>query len=341
MNLHISYKVDKTPDLDREFQSQIQKLSRRLQVFRPELVHLHAIVERNAAREGVVVSLNLRLPSGQMATKEHGSPAGAAVKAAFNELVSQLTKHKELLRGHRQHRRGGEAEPGVPFEKTIAAVHVPKVSNGDVTTWVDANLERLMRYIQRELRYRESNGRIAAGRLSVNEVLDETIAMALGDGEERPELLSLERWLYRLARRAMDHLERDGEPVETVHLEVSVRKQNVRASDEPQLQFHQPDEMMTEEDIIADRGAPTPEETLYSDEMVAMVETALRGAKPHEREAFILSAIEGFTIKEIAAIAERPAREVEADLAAARDRLQRSLPRATPLRERLLRSRTA
>jgi DNA-directed RNA polymerase specialized sigma24 family protein/ribosome-associated translation inhibitor RaiA len=341
MNLHISYKVDKTADLEHEFQTQIQKLSRRLQVFRPELVHLHAIVERNSAREGTVVSLNLRLPSGQMATQEHGSPAPAAVKASFNELVRQLTKHKEMLRGQRHRHRAKEGEPGVPFEDTVAAVHAPKVSNGDVSTWVDANVERLMRYIQRELRYRESNGRIESNALSVNEVLGETIAMALGNEEERPELLSLERWLYRLAKRAMDHLELDGNDVDTVHLEVSVRKQNVRASDEPQLQYHQPDEMMTEEDVIADRGAPTPEETVYSDEMVAMVETALRGAKPHEREAFILNAIEGFTIKEIAAIAERPAPEVEADLTAARDRLQRSLPRATPLRERLLRSRTA
>ena len=340
MNLHISYKVDKTAELDREFQTQIQKLSRRLQVFRPELVHLHAIVERNSAREGTVVSLNLRLPSGQLAAQEHGSPAVAAVKGAFNELLKQLTKHKDLLRGERHRRRVKEAEP-VGFEKTVAAVHPPKVSNGDVSHWVDANVERLMRYIQRELRYRESTGRIEPNALSVNEVLDETIAMALGDGEERPELLSLERWLYRLAKRAMDHLERDGNDIETVHLEVSVRKQNVRASDEPQLQYHQPDEMMTEEDVIADRGAPTPEETLYSDEMVAMLETALRDAKPQEREAFILNAIEGFTVKEIAAIAERPAREIEADLTAARDRLQRSLPRATPMRERLLRSRTA
>ncbi len=342
MNLHISYKVDKTAELDREFQTQIQKLSRRLQIFRPELVHLHAIVERNSAREGTVVSLNLRLPSGQMATQEHGSPAGAAVKGAFNELVKQLTKHKDLLRGERHRRKGKNGEAaGLAFEASVAAVHAPKVSNGDVSQWVDANVERLMRYIQRELRYRESTGRIEPNALSVSEVLDETIAMALGDGEEKPELLSLERWLYRLARRAMDHLERDGKEVETVHLEESVRKQNVRASDEPQLQYHQPDEMMTEEDVIADRGAPTPEETFYSDEMVAMLETALRDAKPQEREAFILNAIEGFTIKEIAAIAERPAREIEADLSAARDRLQRSLPRATPMRERLLRSRTA
>jgi RNA polymerase sigma factor (sigma-70 family) len=165
--------------------------------------------------------------------------------------------------------------------------------------------------------------------------------MALGDGEEKPDVVSIERWLYRLALRAMDRLGRDGEPGPTVHFEESVRKQNVRASDEPQLQYHQPDEMMTENDVIPDRGTPTPEEAFYSDEMVAMVETALQGVKPEEREAFILSGIEGFTLKEIAAITEKPVKAVEGNLNAALEHLRKKLPAATPLREKLLHPKSA
>lgn len=340
MNLHISFKSHKTPEVEREFKSQVEKLTRRLQVFRPELIHLKAIVEQNSAREGTVVSLNLRLPSGQLATQEHGAPPVAAVKGAFTELLRQLNKHKELLRGRRHRHRAGEAE-GVPFESTVAVVKPPLVSNGDVNSWVNANLDRLERFIERELRYRESQGRARAGELSVPEVLDEAVAMALDDREEKPELLSLERWLYRLALRAMDQLSHDGDEVLTVHLEDSVRRQNVRGSDEPQLQYHQPDEMMLGENVIPDRSVPTPEEVAYSDEMVAMVETALRGAPREQREAFILSALEGFTVREIAAITERKAPQVEADLAAARDRLRKALPASTPLREKLLRAKSA
>ena len=86
MNVHISYKVSKTPDLEKEFNQQIQKMGKRLQFFRPELVHLHAIIEENNAREGPSVSLNLRLPSGQMAAKENGATPTAAIKAAFEQL---------------------------------------------------------------------------------------------------------------------------------------------------------------------------------------------------------------------------------------------------------------
>ena len=47
MNVHISYKAPKSPEVEREFQHNLQKIGRRLQVFRPELVHLHAILEEN------------------------------------------------------------------------------------------------------------------------------------------------------------------------------------------------------------------------------------------------------------------------------------------------------
>ena len=78
MNVHISYKISKTSDLEKLINQQVEKLGRYLQVFRPELVHLKASVEENSAREGVVVSLNLRLPSGQMAAHESSATATAA-----------------------------------------------------------------------------------------------------------------------------------------------------------------------------------------------------------------------------------------------------------------------
>ncbi len=99
MNFHVSYKAGKTPDVEREFQHQIQKLERRLQVFKPDLVQLHAVVEQENGR-GAITSLNLRLPSGQMSAQRSGENALAATKSAFADLISQVTKHKDLLRGH-------------------------------------------------------------------------------------------------------------------------------------------------------------------------------------------------------------------------------------------------
>ena len=73
-----------------------------------------------------MVSLNLRLPSGQMTAHETSATATTAVKSAFEELSEQVKKHKELLRNHHKwDRRRGPARVGggtVAFEQTIAAV---------------------------------------------------------------------------------------------------------------------------------------------------------------------------------------------------------------------------
>jgi len=346
MNVHISFKTAKAPDLEKQFNHQIEKLGRRLQVFRPELVHLKGIIEQSRTREGVVVSLNLRLPSGQMASQQAGPTGIAAVKAAFGDLMSQLTRHKDLLRSQRRGmlRRSVRERtlPGVPFEKTPAAVHPPVASVEDVKSYINANLSRLERFVERELRFREANSFLQPDLISKEEVVDEAIAAALGDEEERPELLSLERWLYRLSIRAINRVASgNGEAVIAVPLETSARKQNVRASDEPELQYHQPDEMLLQSDVIADRRMATPEDVAASDEMVDIVNGALKGGSREEREAFILFAFEGFTLREISAIADRKEDQVRASIEAARRRLQQTLP-VSHWRDKLLQnSKTA
>jgi len=324
MNVHVSYKVHKTPDIEKEISHQIEKIQKRLQVFRPELLHLKAILDQNSAREGTVVSLNLRLPSGQLTAQEKAPSATAAIKAAFDELIQQIGRHNELLRSSHKwrHWRGGpqeSPEPGVPFEQTLAAVMPPTISADDIGSYVNANLGRLERFVDRELHFRRTDEEIPEDGLSTAEVVNEVIARALG-GNERPEKLSLEPWLYHLALQAMNEMTARLHELEApVALEDSRRRQNVEASDEAGLQFHQPDEGWTRESAIPDRRVSTPEQAAYSDEMVALVQAALRGADRTDREAFLLYGIEGFSLNEIAAITGRHVEAVRESVQRARD----------------------
>ena len=215
MNVHISYKAGKTPEIEREFHHQFQKLERRLHVFNPDLVHFHAIVDQENG-QGASTSLNLRLPSGQMAVQKTGETLTAAVKAAFVDLLSQLTKHKDLLRGqwNWKSRRGSGRrpiiEPAIPFEQTFASVPAGTASSqpvlrqdGDVSAWVNTNLERLENFVDRELRYRVATGQVREDQISREEVIDEVIVSALSQEEIKPDELSLESWFYRLALRAL------------------------------------------------------------------------------------------------------------------------------------------
>jgi DNA-directed RNA polymerase specialized sigma24 family protein/ribosome-associated translation inhibitor RaiA len=326
MNVHVSYKVHKTPDIEKEVNHQIDKLQKRLQVFRPELVHLKAVIDQNPSREGILVLLNLRLPSGQLAAQNKATSPTAAVKAAFDELIQQVGRHKELLRSSHKWRRwrGGSQpspEPGVPFEQTLAAVMPPTISADDIGSYVNANLARLERFVDRELYFRRTDEETAVSgdALSTPEVVDEVIARALGD-HDRPEKMSLEPWLYRLALEAMNEMtSRLHELDSSVHLEDSNRRQNVEASDEASLQFHQPDEGWTRESAIPDRRVSTPEQAAYSDEVIALVQAALRGAERTDREAFLLYGIEGFSLGEIAAITGRHLEAVRESVQRARD----------------------
>jgi RNA polymerase sigma factor (sigma-70 family) len=309
MNVHVSYKVQKTPDIEKE------------------LVHLKVIVEQNSAREGTLVSVNLRLPSGQLAVQKKAASPTPAIKAGFEDLLQQINRHKELLRSSHKWRRWRgvpqeSPEPGVPFEETLAAVAPPTVSADDIGSYVNANLSRLLRFVDRELYFRRADQQIPEGGISTEEVVDEAIARALSDGD-RPEKLALEPWLYRLAMQAMDEmLMRLKEPEASIHLEDSRRKQNVQASDEVALQYHQSDEGWTRESVIADRRVITPEQAAYSDEMNVLLEAALRGADRTDREAFLLYGIEGFSLNEIAAITGRHPEAVRESVQRARERVR-------------------
>ena len=344
MNVHVSYRLPRTPTVEKDIQHQIEKLRKRLQVFRPELVHLRGVVEEISAREGTSVSLNLRLPSGQLAVQAKAPTAATAVRSAFEDLQQQVNKHKEIL--HSSHkwqrgRRGGSVRPGapvpeVPFEETLAAVYPPTVSADDIRSYVNANLARLERFIEREIYFREAQEAIAPDTLTKDEVLDETIAAALGDGQEKPERLALEPWLYRLALRALDELSRSDESNgNAICLEESARRRNVKASDEAELQFHQPDESITGETVIPDSRVATPEQIMASDEVLRLIASALRDLGSGPREAFILHAIEGFSIDEIMGITGLPADRVLTFISAAREHLRQAPSLAKEFRGRL------
>ncbi len=341
MNVHVSYKLRKTPDIDKEIQHWTGKIQKRLQVFRPELIHLKGSVEQNSPREGTTISLNLRLPSGQMAVRESAPTPAAAIKAAFDELLGQIGRHKELLRNsHRWRRRRateGRPTPEVPFEQTLASIPPLTATADDIRSYVNANFRRLRLFVEREIYFRESSGQLEPDSLNWEEVVDEAVAQALDESIEKPDRMGLEPWLYRLAIRAMDEFEsRLAEGEGDVNLQGLRRRRSERASDEPRLQFHQPDETTTTESGIADDRVSTPEAIAYSDEMITLVQFALRRASREDREAFILHAIEGFSVEEIAAIIDRKTEQVQDSIRNAREKLRHSFPINNPFKDKLL-----
>ncbi|HVJ06174.1 MAG TPA: HPF/RaiA family ribosome-associated protein [Candidatus Saccharimonadales bacterium] len=344
MNVHFTYKLGKSPKIEEYLQSQIEKLGPRLHVFNPDMVSLRGLIEE-APKSGFTVALNLRLPAGQMAARASAETLHAAIRISFEDLTEQLRKHKEHLRSQYRYPRvrGSERhriEPQVAFESTVAAVRPEAISSGDVTGFVNANLERLHRYIERELRFRRDSGQRRLAEVSAEEVIDEVIASALDEHRPRPEKIALEPWLYRLSRSAMDRL---GNQLESGPKSVRLNDSELHPVEdidgEEMMQFYHPDESLTNENLIADHRGSTPEDDASRDELMGMVERALRRATKHQREAFLLFTMEGFRLTEIAAITERTAEQVQADVTVAREHLRRSLINAGERRQKLVNNR--
>src|SRR5438477_9698097 len=346
MNVHFSYKASKNTDTEREIKQQTDKLAKRLQVFRPELVHLHGIVAESSTKGGgITVSLNLRLPSGQMASQSTAPTAVGAVKSSFHDLIHQLNAHKDLLRNRHQWRRQSKEHRRVPFKQTVASVTNGAPTDGvtlasrDIDQYVATELPRLNRFIDRELRYREATGMLQPNLVSREEVVDEAIATALSGEEHRPDKVSVERWLYGLALKSISAVAaRNSDETGTVHLEVPAGKPNVSGTDDAYLQFHQPDDKLSTEDILPNPDISTPEAVALSDEFIDQVQRALTGAPTEQREAFTLFAIEGFTVDEIAQVSKRDAAEVKKSIKAARSIVDHKLPNGNVLKKHLLKS---
>lgn len=362
MNVHVSYKAGKTADVEREFQHQLQKLERRLQVFKPDLVHIHAIVEQENNRSAST-SLNLRLPSGQMAAQRSGENALAAVKSAFADLLSQVTKHKELLRGHwtrksvRREGRGrltpmpmpaeplstwtAEAKHPEPLRAVLPQIPVNAAKTdgaavADIEIWLGGNLRKLERFVDRELNFRVEADQIRQDQITREEVIDEVIVSALSHEDGRRQLLSPESWFHRLALQAIRRLIHDNADIASISLDESAGIQNVTGSDENVLQYHQPDDSLPEESVIRDESVRTPEEIMAGDEMVAQLDIVLREVQAQDREAFVLFTLEGFTVDEISRLAGRPAEQVRQSIHHARTHIQQKLPTQNQLRRSLL-----
>ena len=70
--------------------------------------------------------------------------------------------------------------------------------------------------------------------------------------------------------------------------------------------------------------------------MVRMVEDALLKAPKEAREAFVLFAVEGFSLREIAAVTDRKPEQVEQSIANAREFLIKNLPAPNPFAKKII-----
>ena len=122
-----------------------------------------------------------------MAVNKKAQTAAAAVKAAFEDLLQQVTKHKDILRASHKWQRVAPRQhpaPGTPVQRGAVRADSGRGVSGDdisddIRSYVNANLARLDRFVEREIYFREAqDGMLARDSVSKDEVIDEAIAAA-------------------------------------------------------------------------------------------------------------------------------------------------------------------
>jgi ribosomal subunit interface protein len=99
MKLSISYKhVDAHEIVEKQCEREIEKLTKLLKSYEPDLVQLHGVFSKNPHNQEHSFSLNLSLPTGTLHATGVGDNVRASCKKAFTELDVQVKKHQSRLR---------------------------------------------------------------------------------------------------------------------------------------------------------------------------------------------------------------------------------------------------
>jgi ribosomal subunit interface protein len=106
MKFSISYKhVESHEAVEADTAHSVEKLSRLLKFYEPDLVQLHGVFSKNPHKEEHSFSLNLSLPTGTLHATGTAETVRAACKVAFAELESQVKKHQSRLRHDHEWKR--------------------------------------------------------------------------------------------------------------------------------------------------------------------------------------------------------------------------------------------
>ena len=106
---HIEAEVRVT--ITQEFERHIEKLNKLLARYAPDLVQLHASVEKIPHKPRSSFSLHLTLPTGTLHASGEGSDVRAGAKIAFSEIETQVKKHQQKLRKDYVWKRKGRVAP--------------------------------------------------------------------------------------------------------------------------------------------------------------------------------------------------------------------------------------
>lgn len=242
---------------------EVRQLEPHLVRFREDLVRLEVVASQTGGKTRIHVSLRLQLPSGVIAAQEEGLKVEPVLRKAFADLRHRLERHVARLkhdpdwkRPARRHRIGTLLPPARnAAEAERRAMYFDLI--GD-------HLDRVYDAVRRELTYLEAGGSVPEGRLGVRDLVDATVLKGLDRFEVRPTEFSVGDWLMQLAHETIEEEARAArralpEDAASLEAEPETPAEDPTEADQELFEFHQPDEVLRLEDLVADDAGTDPE----------------------------------------------------------------------------------
>lgn len=317
MNQKIQHRnVEMVPGLTKLIDRHSQKIQKLLPTFADDTLELHITLEKLPRKNQYRATLVLTMPQNAIRVEDIQDNPTASVIQAYGELVRRIKKFKSQLNREARWHREKEGETASVSET------LRTVMDGELRNAINRNLEKVDNYIRRELYHLVLTESITSQLIEPDAIVDEVFLEVASTALNRPEHLSLDQWMFQVAR---DKLSRRIEALEDAreepHLEENPRLES--PWDDEELNFHQPDESLRMEDLLRDQKIATPEDFMAREEEEAELNKAIAKLPKEIRESFVLQVLEGFNADEVAMITGASPQTVTKNVEAARKELRK------------------
>jgi len=290
-----------------------------LRRFPEDTLHLRIRLEQTPedwAARGV-----LSVPHGTVVGRGRGETLETALDALADSLFRDARRYKE--RRHADAAAGRKRRLRRTLESSVEHLGAFR-GEDDREAFFDVlrpALAALRERAEHEVRIAALEGHPGESSRPVDEVLDEVLVRAWDRWEERPDGVPLERWLTALLHEVVD--EGTG-GVETESLDAPAGSADGRPRTdwdaERALWFLPGDESPALEDLIPDAAAPPTAWAEAADEAEWILEH-LADLPRAQRRAYLLHALEGWDVDEIALLQGRDVEAVQRDIESTRELL--------------------
>lgn len=230
-----------------------------------------------------------------------------------DRLASTAIKYKEksasLIRNDRKQRVADDLAAALPL--------LSWDEKADRKESFFSTLRPLLGFLERqarsELKVYELEGKLCPDQVEAEEVVSEVILAAWEKFNARPDNLSLELWLARLMKEVLEKIERE-------HRFVSLY-QRVASADAPYAEQSDwleevlgPKEEFTLAELLPDHEETEKWEMLDDEERSHHFYLELQKYPSRQRQAYLMSGTEGYSLEDVSKVQERSIADVEDDV---------------------------